>query len=42
MRSKPNMSYSRIGGQNGEKLARMAFAVLIKLAGLTEDLDGIL
>ena len=36
------MSYSRIGGQNGEKLARMAFAVLIKLAGLTEDLDGIL
>jgi len=36
------MSYSRIGGQNGDKLTRLAFAVLIKLAGLTDDLDGIL
>ena len=39
MRSKPNLTYSRIGGANGEKLTRMAFAVIIKLSGLAADLQ---
>ena len=42
MRSKPSLSYSRIGGANGDKLTKMAFAVLVKLAGLITDLTGIL
>ena len=42
MRGKPNFTYSRIGGQNGSKLTRAAFALMIKFAGLTNDLEGIL
>ena len=41
MKSKPSLSYSRIGGENGQKLARAAFAVIVKLAGLTNDLERI-
>lgn len=40
MRGKPNlMAGSRIGGVNGEKLTRQAFAVMVKFAGLTETLE---
>lgn len=42
MRSKPSLNYSRIGGKNGDKLTKMAFAVLVKLAGLVTDLTGLL
>ena len=42
MRGKPNYTYSRIGGPNGNKLTRAAFALMIKFAGLTTDLEAIL
>ena len=42
MRSKPSMTYSRIGGPNGSKLTRIAFAVMIKMAGLATDLTQLL
>ena len=42
MRSKPALSYGRIGGENGRKLTRVAFAAYIKLSGLYADLDAVL
>ena len=39
MRSKPNLTYSRIGGESGIRLTRIAFAIMIKFAGLTDDLQ---
>ena len=39
MRSKPSLS--RIGGENGQKLTRAAFAAMVKLAGLTREVDRI-
>jgi hypothetical protein len=41
VRSKPNLTYCRIGGAIAEKLTRMAFAVMVKFAGLSEDLERI-
>ena len=38
-KSKLNMTYSRIRGINGTKLSRVAFAIIIKFAGLTSDLQ---
>ena len=42
MRAKPNLTYSRIGGETGTKLTRTAFAVIVKFAGLALDLEQIL
>ena len=39
MRSK--VSLSRIGGENGQKLTRAAFAAMVKLAGLTMEVERV-
>ena len=41
IQSKLSLGYSRIGGENGQKLTRAAFAVIVKLAGLTNDFERI-
>ena len=35
----PNLGYCRVGGENGTKLTRAAFAFLIKQAGLIDDVN---
>ena len=43
MRGKPNLiAGSRIGGANGEKLTRQAFAVMVKFSGMSETLELII
>ena len=43
MRGKPNLiAGSRIGGTNGEKLTRQAFAVMVKFSGMSETLELII
>lgn len=42
MRSKPSLSYGRIGGEYGQRLTRITFAVIVKLSGLTYEIDRVL
>ena len=42
MCSKPELSYGRLGGERGQSLSRAAFAVIIKLAGLANEVERVL
>ena len=42
MSSRPNLTFCRIGGDNGTKLTRIAFAVMVKFTGLTTALEQML
>ena len=42
MSSRPNLTFCRIGGENGTKLTRIAFAVMVKFSGLTSVLEQML
>ena len=41
MQRQPALSYGRIGGEAGLALTRVAFAAMVKHAGLYEDLEAV-